>query len=108
MCGVDVPLGKGRAVVLAAQLPSDPVFFRRALAALGVEPGLRLQTEWPGVFATTTATRDGERALHLINISGAPAHVRVAMDGTAIAAGVDLTLPPRSGQVMQIGSVAER
>ncbi|MCU1538617.1 MAG: glycosyl hydrolase [Humibacillus sp.] len=102
VCGVDVPLGKGRAVVLAAQLPSDPVFFRRALAALGVTPGLRLETEWPGVFATTTATRDGERALHLINISGAAADVRVAMDGTSIEAGMQLRLPPRSGHILRL------
>ena len=103
VCGVDVPLGRGRAVVLAAQLPSSPALFTRALDALGVRPGLRLESQWPGVFATTTSTDDGQRALHLINTSGASASVTVALDGTAIADGVSLSLPARSGHVLPLG-----
>ncbi|MEW1952049.1 beta-galactosidase [Terrabacter sp. NPDC080008] len=109
VCGVDVPLGEGRAIVLAAQVPSDPVLFDRALSSLGVTPGLRLETQWPGVFATTTRSEDGQRALHVLNISGSPATVTVALDGTPIAAGVTLELPPRSGHILPLGlAVADR
>ena len=103
VCGVDVPLGEGRAIVLAAQVPSDPVLFDRALSSLGVGPGLRLETQWPGVFATTTSTSGGERALHLINTSGAAATVTVALDGTPIAAGTTLEVPARSGHILALG-----
>jgi beta-galactosidase len=103
VCGVDVPLGKGRVIVLAAQLPSDAAFFARALGSLGVRPGLRLETQWPGVFATATSTDDGQRALHLINTSGASASVTVALDGTAIAGGVTLSVPARSGHILPLG-----
>lgn len=103
VCGVDVPLGEGRAIVLAAQVPSDPLLFDRALSSLGVTPGLRLETQWPGVFATTTSTDDGQRALHVINTSGAPATVTVALDGTPIAAGSTLSVPPRSGHILPLG-----
>lgn len=103
VCGVDVPLGEGRAIVLAAQVPSDPVLFDRALSSLGVTPGLRLETQWPGVFATTTSTDDGQRALHVINTSGAPATVTVALDGTPIAVGTTLQVPPRSGHILPLG-----
>lgn len=103
VCGVDVPLGEGRAIVLAAQVPSDPVLFDRALSSLGVMPGLRLETQWPGVFATTTSTVEGERALHVINTSGAPATVTVALVGTPIAAGATLIVPPRSGHILPLG-----
>jgi beta-galactosidase len=103
VCGVDVPLGKGRAVVLTAQVPSDPALFGRGLASLGVRPGLRLQTQWPGVFATTTSTDDGHRALHLINTSGAAADLTVALDDSAIADGVSLRVPARSGHVLPLG-----
>ncbi|CAN7593843.1 beta-galactosidase [Terrabacter sp. LjRoot27] len=103
VCGVDVPLGEGRAIVLAAQVPSDPVLFDRALSSLGVSPGLRLETQWPGVFATTTSTDDGQRAVHVINTSGAPATVTVALDGTPIAAGTTLHVPPRSGHILPLG-----
>ena len=103
VCGVDVPLGAGRAIVLAAQVPSDPTFFDRALSSLGVSPGLRLETQWPGVFATTTSSDLGERALHVINVSGATAIVTVALDGTAIASGVTLHVPARSGHILPVG-----
>ena len=103
VCGVDVPLGRGRVVLLAAQLPADAALFARGLAALGVQPGLRLQTRWPGVFATTTSTDDGQRALHLINTSGAGADVTVALDGTPIARGATLSVPARSGHILPLG-----
>ena len=103
VCGLDVPLGEGRAIVLAAQVPSDPLLFDRALASLGVTPGLRLETQWPGVFATTTSTDDGQRAVHVINTSGARATVTVAFDGTPIQAGATLSVPPRSGHILPLG-----
>ena len=103
VCGLDVPLGEGRAIVLAAQVPSDPLLFDRALSSLGVTPGLRLETQWPGVFATTTSTVDGQRAVHVINTSGAPATVTVALEGTAIASGATLHVPPRSGHILPLG-----
>jgi beta-galactosidase len=103
VCGVDVPVGEGRCILLAAQMPSDPAFFGRALAALGVRPGLRLETQWPGVFATTMSSANGERTLHLINTSGAPARVTVGLDGTAIASGVELVLPSRCGHILPLG-----
>ncbi|GAA5035341.1 beta-galactosidase [Terrabacter aeriphilus] len=103
VCGLEVELGSGRAIVLAAQLPSDSLFFDRALASLGVTPGLRLETQWPGVFATTTSTSDGQRAVHVINTSGAPASVTVALDGTAISGGASLLVPARSGHILPLG-----
>lgn len=105
VCGVDVPVGRGRAVVLAAQVPSDPMLFDRALAALGVTPGLRLEAQWPGVFATTTRTDDGQRAVHVINTSGSTASVTVGLDATPIAAGAVLRVPARSGHILPLGLV---
>ena len=103
VCGLDVPLGQGRAIVLAAQVPPDPVLFDRALFSLGVRPGLRLETRWPGVFATTTSSTDGERAVHLINTAGAAATVTLALDETPIAAGATVLVPPRSGYILPLG-----
>ena len=103
VCGLDIPVGSGRCILLTAQLPSDPAFFGRALSALGVRPGLRLETEWPGVFATTMSDADGQRTLHLINTSGTPARLTVGLDGTAIASGVELVLPARSGHILPLG-----
>ncbi|KRC92835.1 hypothetical protein ASE25_05940 [Terrabacter sp. Root85] len=103
VCGVDVPFVEGGAIVLAAHAPSDPVLFDGAMSSLGVTPGLRLETQWPGVFGTTTSTDDGQHALHVLNASGAPATVTVAIDGTPIAAGTTLHVPPRPGHILPLG-----
>ena len=55
VCGVDVEVGAGRAILLAAELPSDVELFGRALRRLGVSPGLELSADVPGVFATTSS-----------------------------------------------------
>lgn len=70
VCGVEVTHGLGRAVVLAAALPSSPILFGRVLDRLGVRRGLELTASTPGGFATTTRDSAGNRLLHVINISG--------------------------------------
>lgn len=103
VCGVDVPLGDGRVVVFAAELPSNRELFERALAALGAAPGVSTSTPFPGVITTTTASRDGHRALHLINISGAAMPTVVRVDGEELFGGEPLQVPPRSGWVLPLG-----
>jgi beta-galactosidase len=98
-----VGAGAGRAVVLAAELPSDAGLFRRALERLGVAPGLGLRAEVPGAFVTTTRTRDGQRMLHLANISGHTNAVNLSLDGTPLAGGEALHVPPRSGHFLALG-----
>ena len=103
-CGVDVRIGPGRAIVLAAELPSDPRLFRRRRPRrLGVTPGVGPTTPTcPGVFATTTANADGERLLHLLNVSGYPAHVTVSTEpGTDVSH--ELEVPARSGHWLALG-----
>jgi beta-galactosidase len=103
VCGVSVAAGSGRAVVLAAGLPSDPVLVERALAHLGQHAGVRVDAPWPGILATTTATADGQRALHLINHSSVDLRVTVAVEGAALPAAGALSVPARSGHVLPLG-----
>ena len=103
VCGVDVPLGDGRVVVFAAELPSNRELFGRALRALGARPGVTTSTPFPGVLTTTGASCDGQRALHLINISGAAMPTVVSVDGEALFGGEPLQVPPRSGHILPLG-----
>ncbi|MFQ6170889.1 beta-galactosidase [Oryzobacter sp. R7] len=102
-CGVDVPLGDGRVVLLAAELPSSRELFTRALTALGATAGVSTSTPFPGVITTTTASADGQRALHLINVSGAALPTTVTLDGEELFDGAALQVPPRSGFVLPLG-----
>ena len=103
VCGLDVPLGEGRAVVLAAELLPSTHVFGRALRQLGAYPGLRLRSDVPGVYATTTATTDGQRLLHLLNVSGYRPSVRLGLEGRDLHEGAALTVPPRSGFMLPLG-----
>ncbi|MGG5260144.1 beta-galactosidase [Phycicoccus avicenniae] len=102
VCGVDVPVGSGRVVLLAAELPSSRELFARAVERLGASPGVSTRTPWPGVLTTTTASADGQRALHVINLSGAAMPVEVTVDGQVLAGG-PLQVPARSGHLLPLG-----
>lgn len=102
VCGVDVPVGDGRVVHLAAELPSSRELFSRAVERLGATPGVTTRTPWPGVVTTTTASQDGQRALHLVNLSGATMPVEVTLEGRALTE-APLRVPARSGYVLPLG-----
>ncbi len=101
VCGVEVAHGLGRAVVLAAALPTSPVLFGRALDQLGVRRGLELTTSTPGVFATTTRDTAGNRLLHLINISGYRPDVSITV--ADVDRELKLRPAPHTGYLLPLG-----
>lgn len=101
-CGVEVALGEGRVVFLAAELPSNLALFGRTLERLGVRPRLRLETDVPGVFGLTTVTDDDQRLLHLLNVTGYAPEVTVGWDGAAVRR---LRLPARTGVALPLNLV---
>ncbi|RYB89798.1 glycosyl hydrolase [Nocardioides glacieisoli] len=103
VCGVSVTAGSGRAVLLTAGLPSDPTLVERAMAHLGTRAAVYVDAPWPGVLATTTATADGQRAVHLINHSAVDMDVTLTIDGVDLPDGGALRLPGRSGHVLPLG-----
>jgi beta-galactosidase len=102
VCGVDVEVGPGRALLFAAELPTDVALFGRALRRLGVTPGLGLSSGVPGVFATTSSTAEGERLLHLANITGHHTTAELSLDGVVLGEGT-LRIPPRTGAMLALG-----
>ena len=102
-CGVEVTVGAGRAVVLAAELPSSPTLFAAAAERLGCSPGIRVTTNVPGVVVTSTATPDGDRILHVLNPTGYPAAVEVASETVDLGGLASLRVPARTGHLLALG-----
>ncbi|MEE1650333.1 beta-galactosidase [Brachybacterium sp. J144] len=98
-CGVEVRRGEGRAILLAAGLPSHLGLFGHALERLGAVPGLRLRSSVPGVVATTTRDEYGGRMLHLLNVTGYRPDVTIELDGERI----DLRPAPHTGYLLARG-----
>ena len=70
VCGFDVSVGKGRAIVMATAYRCDISLFKTALEKLGAKPALTHDCDYHGIFMTSTASKEGERFLHILNLDG--------------------------------------
>jgi beta-galactosidase len=102
VCGVEASVGAGTAILLAAELPSMPAFFAAAAARLGVEAGLAVATDVPGVVVTSTTSPAGDRMLHVLNPTGNDARVTVREAGEPFGGGV-LHVPAHTGHFLPWG-----
>ncbi len=102
VCGVHAEVGPGRAVLLAAELPSNPTLFTALVRLLGLTPGLAMRTDVLGVVATTSRAAAGGRMLHLLNPTGYPATVFLTLDGKPLTP-EGWALPPRTGRLLPLG-----
>lgn len=103
VCGLGIRHGSGRAVVLAAEVPGSPQLFTTLTQWLGAQRGTALSTDVPGVVATTSATPDGQRMLHLLNPTAYSAAVRLSPGDPTGLLEAPLRVPPRTGVILGLG-----
>jgi beta-galactosidase len=102
VCAVQVDAGAGGAVVIACDVPCDLDFWRAALGAVGVRPRVRHDVEQPGLVATTTRDRSGQRLLHLLNVGPVAVAGSVSVDGDPYLGGRTVRVPARAGLVLPL------
>ncbi|MDQ3168271.1 MAG: beta-galactosidase [Chloroflexota bacterium] len=102
-CGFDLSAGRGRAIVLTSDLPTDLAFVRQAFARLGVEPGLAHGCPDHGIVLTSTRSAGGERFVHLLNLDGFAKAVRLTDEGRNLLPGQTVTLRPKEGVMLPFG-----
>lgn len=102
VCGVEVTVGRGTAVLLTAEMPSMPGLFAAVAARLGAPAGLGLTTDVPGVVVTSTRSPTGDRMVHLLNPTAYLARVELALGREQIGGGT-LHVPPRTGHLLGLG-----
>ncbi|MFJ8933918.1 beta-galactosidase [Streptomyces sp. NPDC102364] len=106
-CGFDIPVGEGRAVVVATDYRCDLDFWLGAFRELGATPAVRHSATRPGVFLLTTRDADGGRLLHAFNVtSGYAENVAVTEKGKALFGGARLHIPGRSAAILPMGVTA--
>lgn len=101
-CGFDLPVGRGRAIVLSASYTSDVPFFKTALERLGAPAALSHDCPDFGIFMTSSASRDGERFLHLLNLDAFSKELHLTENGEALLDGRILALAPREGLMLPL------
>jgi len=101
-CGFDIPVGKGRAIVISASCTADVSLFTTILEKLGVKAALRHDCPQHGIFMTSSASQDSERFLHLLNLDAFPKDVHLAENGEELFDGRTLVLGPREGLMLPL------
>ncbi|MFB8443731.1 beta-galactosidase [Streptomyces niveus] len=103
-CGFDIPLGRGRAVVITTDYQCDLTFWGRAFRALDAAPAIRHSATDPGVFLLTTADGERGRLLHAFNVSsGYDQDFTVTENGKPLFGGEKLRLPGRTAAILPLG-----
>lgn len=95
-CVACVPHGAGQVLLVAADIPCHVTVWERLLAELGATPLVRQRSSVPGVVVVPTATPDGTRVVHAINVSPWDAEVSLERDGRDLLV-EPLRLPARTG-----------
>ncbi|MCL6442152.1 MAG: beta-galactosidase [Alicyclobacillus sp.] len=98
-CGFESHVGQGKAVVFAAAYECDVSLFTAALARLGTKPALTHDCSHHGIFMTSAA-KDGERFIHILNLDGFDKELRVYHKGQALFDGRSLHLQSRDGLML--------
>ncbi|ASW54973.1 beta-galactosidase [Plantactinospora sp. KBS50] len=102
-CAVEVSVGAGRALVIAADQPCLLDFWRAALDRLGVRPRLRHDAGTAGLVLTSTVDRSGQRLLHLINVAPSAVEFGLSDGDRPVLSGRRLRMPARSGLMLPVG-----
>jgi beta-galactosidase len=102
-CGFDVPLGAGRAIVISTAYRCDVSLFRSALERLGATADLTHDCPDYGIFMTTSASDEGERFVHLLNLDGFRKTIHLRERGALLFGGRAVELDRRTGLLLPLG-----
>lgn len=103
VCAFEANSGKGKAIVIAAAYRCDIPLFRTALERLGAKASLVHDCPYHGIFMTSTASRDGERFIHLLNLDGLDKELRLYENGEPLFDGRTFVLPAKDGVMLPVG-----
>ncbi|TFE26283.1 beta-galactosidase [Cohnella luojiensis] len=103
VCAFEAKSGKGKAVVIAAAYRCDIPLFRTALERLGAKASLTHDHSHHGIFMTSTATKEGERFLHLLNLDGLDKELHLYDNGARLFEGRPIVLSSKDGIMLPLG-----
>ena len=102
-CGMEVTVGAGLALIIAADHPCHLDFWRAALDRLGVRRRLRHDADEPGLVLTSTVDRAGQRLLHLLNVAPSAVEFGLRHRDRPVLSGRRLRIPARTGLILSAG-----
>lgn len=98
----DAKVGAGRAIVFGNSYRCDIDLFRTALELLGAKAGLTHDCKYHGIFMTSTATNEGERFVHVLNLDGFDKEIGIQENGQPLFDGRKLLLQSKDGVILPL------
>jgi beta-galactosidase len=102
VCGFDTKVGNGRAIVIATAYNTDIDLYKEALEKLGAHASLRHDCNYHGIFMTSTATKEGERFIHILNLDGFDKDIHLYEDESKLLDGRKIMLQSKDGLMIPI------
>ncbi|MEQ6377843.1 beta-galactosidase [Bacillaceae bacterium S4-13-56] len=107
VCGFATSVGKGNAIVIATPYTCDIDFYKTALEKLGATADLTNDSKFHGVFMTSTATKEGERFLHILNLDGFDKEFHIYEKGKKLFDGRKLQVQSKDGLMLPMNLVIQ-
>lgn len=102
VCGFDTEVGNGKATVIGTVYNCNIGLYKEILEKLGVKAGLTHDCPYHGIFMTSTASNEGDRFLHMLNLDGFDKQLNVYENGTKLFEGRSLELQSKDGVMLPI------
>ncbi|MFD0717501.1 beta-galactosidase [Paenibacillus sp. GCM10027626] len=102
VCAFEASAGRGKAIVFAHAYRCDIALFRTALERLGAPASLVHDCPDHGIFMTSTANREGERFIHLLNLDGFDKQFCLYERGTKLLDGRRIELAAKEGVMLPL------
>ncbi|MDI6619187.1 MAG: beta-galactosidase [Clostridiales bacterium] len=102
ICGFDTKVGKGRAIVIAADYICDIPLFKSSLEKLGANAALGHDCPYRGIFMTSTVNKWGERFLHILNLDGFDKEMYLYENGRKLLGGRKFLLQSKDAVMLPI------
>lgn len=106
-CAFDVTLGQGRAIVISTAYKCDIALFKMILEKLGAKAALSHDCPHNGIFMTSSASKKGERFLHLLNLDGFEKEFHLFENGQLLLEGHTINLPGKTGVMLPLNVLAD-
>jgi len=102
VCGFESSIGKGKAIVIAAAYECDIMFFKTILEKLSANASLTHDCPYHGIFMTSTASKNAERFLHILNLDGFEKKFRIKDKGEFLFDGHEFLLGKKDGVMLPL------
>lgn len=102
ICGAEVEVGLGKIITINTAYSCDLEMFNRILHVLGAKEALKHNCKEQGIFMTSSANKDKEKIIHVLNLDGFCKQFNIFENGEVLLEGKKIVLDSKRGIMIPI------